>query len=121
MLFVDFTFFFETYIVIQRDVILEHEKSQLDQYKLIVDKKKTTLNKSLIGRWISISWRRTTDYNEFFAYDVGVVADIKKDGTVFVDYKDDGIYSVSLTPRGWDCSMTETPKNEKKWRLLNEE
>ncbi len=66
----------------------------------------------MIGRWISISWRRTTDYIVFFAYDVGVIADVKN-GKVFVNYNDDSVYSVSLNSRGWNCSVTDTPKNEK--------
>jgi hypothetical protein len=98
---------------------LEHEKSQLDQHKLIVDRKKTSLDDSVIGRWISISWCRTTDYIVFFAYDVGVIADVEN-GKVFVYYNDDGVYSVSLNSRGWNCSITDTPKNEKNWCLLEE-
>jgi hypothetical protein len=71
------------------------------------------------GRWISISWRRTTDFFDLFAYDVDVIADVKN-GKVFVDYNDDGVYSVSLNSRGWNCSITDTPKNEKNWHLLEE-
>ncbi len=96
---------------------MEDEKSQLDQHKLIVDRKKTTLDNSVIGRWISISWCRTTDYIDFFAYDVGVIADVKN-GKGFVNYNGDGVYSVSLNSRGWNCSITDTPKNEKNWHLL---
>jgi hypothetical protein len=58
---------------------LQHEKSQLDEYELIIDRKKATLDSSLIGRWISISWGRTTESVEFFAFDVGVVTDVKNE------------------------------------------
>jgi hypothetical protein len=91
---------------------LEHEKSQLDQHKLIVDRKKTTLDNSVIGRWISISWHRTTDYIDFFAYDVGVIADVKN-GKVFVNYNDDGVFSVSLNSRGWNYSSLTHQKMRK--------
>ncbi len=41
---------------LQRDNILHHEIHQLNEYDLIVDAMKTTLDNSLIGRWIKISW-----------------------------------------------------------------
>jgi hypothetical protein len=44
------------------------------------------LDNSLIGRWISISWYRQTKTLDFFAFDVGVVTDVKE-GKVFVDSK----------------------------------
>jgi hypothetical protein len=55
---------------------LQPEKSKLDEYKLIIDRKKATLDSSLIGRWISITWCRTTESIDFFAFDVGVVTDV---------------------------------------------
>ncbi len=57
----------------QRDVVLHHEKNQLDELDLMVDKTKTTMDQSLKGRWISVSWHR----KDFFAYDVGVVLEVK--------------------------------------------
>jgi hypothetical protein len=96
---------------------LQHEKSQLDEYKLIIDRRKATLDSSLIGRWISISWHRTIESVDFFAFDVGVVTNVKN-GKVFIDYKDDSVHSVSLILRGWNCYTTDTPKSEHTWRML---
>ena len=61
----------------QRDVVLQHEKNQLDELDLMVDKTKTTMDQSLKGRWISVSWHRKSDSFDFFAYDVGVVLEVK--------------------------------------------
>jgi hypothetical protein len=62
---------------LQRDVVLQHEKNQLDELDLMVDKTKTTMDQSLKGRWISVSWHRKSDSFDFFAYDVGVVLEVK--------------------------------------------
>ncbi len=91
---------------------MQHEKSQLDEYELIIDRKKAILKSSLIGRWISISWCRTTESIDFFAFDVDVVTDVKN-GKVFVYYKDDGVHSVSL-----NSSTTDTPKSEHTRHML---
>ncbi len=61
----------------QRDVVLQHEKNQLDELDLMVDKTKTTMDQSLKGRWISVSWHRKSDSFDFFAYDVGVILEVK--------------------------------------------
>jgi hypothetical protein len=63
---------------------LQHEIHQLNEYDLIVDAMKTTLDNSLIGRSIIISWHRQTTTLDFFAFDVGMVTDVKE-GKVFVD------------------------------------
>jgi hypothetical protein len=77
---------FETNFIssVQRCFALQHEIHQLQEYDLIVDTAKTILDNSLIGRWISISWRRQTETLDFYAIDVGMVTDAK-DGKVFVD------------------------------------
>ncbi len=64
---------------LQSKVVLQHEMHQLLEYDLIVDTAKTILDNTLIGSWISISWRL-----DFYAFDVGMVTDVK-DGKVFVD------------------------------------
>ncbi len=43
----------------------------------MVDKTKTTMDQSLKGRWISVSWHRKSDSFDFFAYDVGFVLEVK--------------------------------------------
>ena len=58
----------------QQDVVLQHEKNQLDEMDLMVDKTKTTMDQSLKG---SVSWHRKSDSFDFFAYDVGVVLEVK--------------------------------------------
>jgi hypothetical protein len=77
-------------LYLQSKIVLQHEIHQLLEYKLIVDTAKTILDNSLIRRWISISWRRQTETLDFYAFDVGMVTDVK-DGEVFVDYKDEGV------------------------------
>ncbi len=74
---------------------MQHEIHQQNEYDLIVDAIKTTLDNSLIGWWISISWHRQTETLDFFAFDVGVVTDVEE-GKVFVDYKDEGVHAVPL-------------------------
>ncbi len=102
---------------LQRDVILQHEIHQLNEYDLIVDAMKTTLNNSLIGRWISISWHRQTETLDFFAFDVSMVTDVKE-GKVFVDYKDEGVHAVPLKASGWNCSTNDIPRRQHRWRML---
>ncbi len=102
---------------LQRDVILQHEIHQLNEYDLIVDAMKTSLDNSLIGRWISISWRRQTETFDFFAFDVGMVTDVKE-GKAFVDYKDGGVHAVPLKASGWNCSTNNIPRKKPRWRML---
>ncbi len=90
---------------------MQHEIHHLNEYDLIVDAMKTTLDNSLIGRWISISWHRQTKILDFFAFDVGVVTDVKE-GKVFVDYKDEGIHAVPLKASGWNCSTNDIPRRQ---------
>jgi hypothetical protein len=71
---------------------LQHEIHQLQEYDLIVDTAKTLWDNSLIGRWVSISWCRQTETLGFYAFDVGMVTDVK-DGKVFIDYKGVGVGS----------------------------
>ncbi len=61
----------------------------------MVDKTKTTMDQSLKGRWISVSWHRKSDSFDFFAYNVGVVLEVKN-GVCTIDYKDDGIHFIPL-------------------------
>ncbi len=78
---------------------------------------KTTLDNSLIGRWISISWQRQTETLDFFAFDVGVVTAVKE-GKVFVDYKDEGVHAVLLKASGWNCSTNNIPRKQHRWHML---
>ena len=78
---------------------MQHEIHQLNEYDLIVDAMKTTLDNSLIGRWISISWHRQTETLDFYAFDVGMATDVKG-GKVFVDYKEEGVHAAPLKSSG---------------------
>jgi hypothetical protein len=102
---------------LQRDIILQHEIHQLNEYDLIVDAIKTTLDNSLIGRWISISWRRQTETLDFFAFDDGMVTDVKE-GKVIVDYKDEGVHAVPHKASGWNCSTNNIPRRQHRWHML---
>ncbi len=96
---------------------MQHEIHQLNEYDLIVDAMKTTLDNSLIGRWISISWHRQTETLDFFAFDVGMLTDVKE-GKVFVDYKDEGVHAVPLKASGWNCSTNNIPRRHHRWHML---
>ena len=102
---------------VQDDVVLQHEIHQLDEYDLVVDTTKPILDRSLIGKYISISYRRETVTLVFFAFDVGLVTDVKK-GQVYIDYKDEGTHAVRLRSSGWNCSTSDTPKSQHNWRML---
>jgi hypothetical protein len=84
---------------LQSNVVLQQEIHQLQEYNLIVDTAITILDNSLIKRWISISWRRQTETLDLYAFDVGIVTDVKN-GKVFVDYKDDGVHAAPLKSSG---------------------
>jgi hypothetical protein len=102
---------------LQRDVVLQHEKNQLDELDLMVDKTKTTMDQSLKGRWISVSWHRKSDSFDFYAYNVGVVLEVKN-GVCTIDYKDDGVHFIPLKSSGWNCSTRKIPKCNHNWRML---
>ncbi len=101
----------------QRDIILQHEIHQLNEYDLIVDAMKTTLDNCLIGRWISIFWHRQTETLDVFAFDVGMVTDVKE-RKVFVDYKVEGVHAGPLKASGWNCSTNYIPRRQHRWHML---
>jgi hypothetical protein len=101
-------------LYLQSNVVLQHETHQLQEYNLIIDTAKTILDKSLIGRWISISWRRQTETLDFYAFDVGMVTDVK----VFVDYKDEDVHAAPLKSSGWICSTTDISRRQHRWCML---
>ena len=96
---------------------MQHEIHQLNEHDLIVDAMKTTSKNSLIGRWISISWHRQTKTLDFFAFDVGMVTDVKE-RNIFVDYKDEDVHAVPLKASGWNCSTNDIPRRQHRWRML---
>jgi hypothetical protein len=102
---------------LQRDIVLQHEKNQLDELDLMVDKTKTTMDQSLKRRWISVSWHRKSDSFDFYVYDVGVVLEVKN-GVCTIDYKDDGVHFIPLKSSGWNCSTIKIPKCNHNWRML---
>jgi hypothetical protein len=104
-------------LYLQSNVILQHEIHQLQEYNLIVDTAKTIFDNSLLRRWISISWRGQTETLDFYAFDVGMVTDVK-DGKVSVDYKDEGVHAAPLKSSGWNCSTTHIPRRQHRWRML---
>ncbi len=75
------------------------------------------MDNSLIGTWISISWRRQTETLDFYAFDVGMVTDVKG-GKVFVDNKDEGLHATPLRSSGWNCLTTDIPRRQHRWRML---
>jgi hypothetical protein len=103
-------------LYLQSDVVLQHEIHQLQEYNLIVDTAKTIFDNSLIRRWISISWHRQTETHDFYAFDVGMVTDVK-DGKVFVDYTDEGVHAAPLKSSGWNCSTTDIPRRLHRWHM----
>jgi hypothetical protein len=75
------------------------------------------LDNSLIVRWISISWHRQTETLDFYAFDVGMVTDVKDD-KVFVDYKDEGVHAAPLKSSGWNCLTNDIPRRQHRWCML---
>jgi hypothetical protein len=67
---------------------------------------------------MSISWRRQTETLDFYAFDVGMVTDVK-DGKVFIDYKDEGVHAAPQKSSGWNCSTTDIPRGQHRWRMQN--
>ncbi len=108
---------FETNFVSSVQCYLQHEIHQLQDYNLIVDTTKAILDNSLTRRWISISWCRQTETLDFYAFDVGMVTDVK-DGKVFIDYKDAGVHATPLKSSGWNCSTTDIPRGQHRWHML---
>jgi hypothetical protein len=75
------------------------------------------MDNSLIGRWISITWRQQTETLVFFAFDVGMVNDVK-DGKVFVDYNNEGVHAAPLKSKGWNCLTADIPRRQHRWCML---
>jgi hypothetical protein len=105
------------FLYLQSNIALQHEIHQLQEYNLIVDTVITILDNSLIRRWISISWHRQTETLVFYAFDVGMVTDVK-DCKILVDYKDEGVHATPLKSNGWKCLTTDIPRGQHRWRML---
>ena len=100
---------------LQRDVILQHEIHQLNEYDLIIDAMKTTLDNSLIGRWISISWRRQTETLDFFAFDVGYISSIIEN-IVQIHFNEAAkSYDVPLKSSNWTKCVKVPPSRQYQW------
>ncbi len=41
-----------------------------------------------------------------------------KEGKVFVDYKDEGVHTVTLKASGWNCSTNDIPRRQHRWGML---
>ncbi len=82
----------------------------------MVDKTKTTMDQSLKRRWMSVSWHRKLDSFDFYAYNVGVVLEVKN-GVCTIDYKDDGVHFIPLKSSRWNCSTRKIPKRNHNWRM----
>ncbi len=83
----------------------------------MVDRTKTTMDQSLKGTGISVSWHRKSDSFDFYVYDVGVVLEVKN-GVCTIDYKDDGVHFIPLKSSGLNCSTRKIPKCNHNWRML---
>jgi hypothetical protein len=46
-----------------------------------------------------------------------MVTDVK-DGTVFVNYKDEGIHAAPQKTSGWNCSTNDIPRGQHRWHML---
>jgi hypothetical protein len=66
---------------------------------------------------MSISWRRQTETLDFYAFDVGMVTDVK-DGKGIIDYKDEGVHATPLKSSGWNCLTTDIPRGQHRWHML---
>jgi len=102
----------------QVDVVMQHEQNELIDNDLIIDDIKPKLNKDIIGRWISIAFKRECHGNKFLVFDVGVVTELIG-SHVYVDYRTDGgIVAVPLQSKDFNCSITCPPSKQYMWRML---
>ncbi len=60
---------------------------------------------------------RCAETLDFFAFDVGMVTDVKE-RNIFVDYRDEDVHAVPLKASGWNCSTNDIQRRQHRWHML---
>ncbi len=100
-----------------------HEREQLCINDLFIDvNKPLTINNTLEGRWISISWHRKVDPNGnigFYAFDVGVISSILQNKVQISFWEEDKKYTVPLKCNNWTKCVNFPPSRQYQWQSLS--
>jgi hypothetical protein len=100
-----------------------HEREQLCINDLFVDvNKPLTINNTLEGRWISVSWHRKVDSEGnigFFAFDVGVISSILQNKVQISFAEENKSYTVPLKSNNLTKCVNFPPSRQYQWQLLS--
>ena len=100
-----------------------HEREQLRINDLFIYVNKTsTINNTLEGGWISISWRRKVDPDGnigFYAFDIGVISSIFQNKVQISFLEEDKSYTVPLKSNNWTKCVNFPPSRQYQWQLLS--
>jgi hypothetical protein len=91
-------------------------------YFFIDVNKPLTINNTLEGRWISVSWHRKVDPDDnigFYAFDVEVISSILQNKVQISFSKEDKSYTVPLKSYNWTKCVNFPPSRQYQWRLLS--
>lgn len=111
-----------------KDDMLLHESQQLESLGLCINiNKPIALNNSLVGMWISISWKRDCEKSQvpsFFTFDVGKIVSYGNNiFNILYDDDEDGrkIYTIKLHINDWYDCLESPPTRPNQWRLLSKQ
>jgi hypothetical protein len=100
-----------------------HEREELHINDLFIDvNMPLTINNTLQGRWISVSWHRKVDSDGnigFYAFDVGVISSILQNKVQFSFSDEDKSYTVPLKSNNWTKCVNFPPSRQYQWQLLS--
>jgi hypothetical protein len=96
-----------------------HEREQLRANDLFIDvNKPLSIDNTLVGRWISISWFRNLDPNSingFYAFNVGYIASIVEN-IVQIHFNEVAeSYDVPLKSSNWTNCVKVPPSRQYQW------
>ncbi len=96
-----------------------HEREQLHINDLFIDvNKPLTIDNTLEGRWISVSWHRKVDPDGnigFYAFDVGLISSILQNIVHVYISEEDIRYTVPLKPKNWTKCVNFPPSGQYQW------
>jgi hypothetical protein len=84
--------------------------------------KPLTIDNTLEGRRISVSWHRKVDPNSnigFYAFDVGVIFSILQNKVQISFLEEDKSYTVPLKSINWTKWVNFPPSRQYQWQLLS--
>jgi hypothetical protein len=80
------------------------------------------IDKSLVGRWISISWERKFDINKdasFYTFDAGFIMSYKNDSFQILYEDEHRTYNMKIKRYNWFKSLEKPPTKPSQWWLLS--